>query len=206
MNTRAIRIFGAFSLVVLALLIAGAEGAISAGTVTRVPIVAYRLHATLTPVGSATGSGHFDALLIKSGPGQTRVAGSPLGPTSPVVCSPNPRMGISCRIGGSGQLPPVSIPATGVHWTLIWRLRLADVTGPATASIHADTQGAASPTLTTLCTSCQALAKGHLTLTPNQSQLLLTGDSDVDVQTTSGQLTGQIVTVTHFFTMALARR
>ena len=40
------------------------------------PAIGVRLHADLVPVGSAAGSGRFDALLVRTGPGQVRAAGS----------------------------------------------------------------------------------------------------------------------------------
>jgi hypothetical protein len=111
-------------------------------------------------------------------------------------------MGIACRIGGGGGLPPFQVPPVspvGVHWMLVWRLALSGVTGPASASIHLGTQGAASPILSTLCTTCQAVATGHMTLTADQAQLLLKGDGYINVQAASGELNGQIVIVNHFF-------
>ena len=72
MSKRAIHWSGALSLVaVVALAAVGTAGAVRSSLVsTRVPAVGFRLHAGLAPVGSATGSGRFDALL--SGPGPAR--------------------------------------------------------------------------------------------------------------------------------------
>jgi hypothetical protein len=105
-----------------------------------------------------------------------------------VICPPNPRMGIPCIDGGQGTppLPVPAVPPSGVHWMLIWRLALSGVTGPATASIHLGTQGAASPIMSTLCSACQAVAQGHITVTASQAQLFLTGHGFVDVQAASG--------------------
>jgi hypothetical protein len=186
-------------------LAAGVAGANSNSRtrVARMPAVALRLQATLAPVGTARGSGSFDALLIRTGPGLVRVVGSPRAPAPPIVCPPNPRMGIPCRIGG--DWPPFPIPPTGIHWTLVWRLSLTGVTGPATASIHAEAQGAASPILATLCTNCLTLARGYRAITATQAQMLLKGHGYVDVQAASGELSGQIVTINHFASTLPAR-
>jgi hypothetical protein len=216
MSKRVVHWSGALSLVagvVLAVAV-GAAGAVRSSPVpVRVPAVGFRLHADLAPVGSATGSGRFDALLIRTGPGQVRVGGTlPGASASPrVICPPNtnPAMGIPCRIGGGGGLPPFQVPPVppvGVHWMLVWRLALSGVTGPASASIHLGTQGVASPILSTLCTGCQVVATGHLAVTAYQAQLLLKGDGYVDVQAASGGLSGHIVAVSHFFFSAPVRR
>jgi hypothetical protein len=212
MSERAIRWSGALSLVAVVVLAvaAGTAGAMQSVPV-RVPAIGFRLHADLAPVGSATGRGRFDALLIRTGPGQVRAGGTlPGASASPgVICPPNPRMGIACRIGGGGGLPPFQVPPVspvGVHWMLVWRLALSGVTGPASASIHLGAQGAASPILSTLCTRCQAVATGHLTVAAGQAQLLLTGNGYVNVQAASGGLSGHIVIVNHFFFSAPVRR
>ena len=98
------------------------------------------------------------------------------------------------------------MPPVGVHWMLVWRLALSGVSGPASASIHLGTQGAASPILSTLCTRCQVVATGHLTVTANQAQLLLKGNGYVNVQAASGGLSGHIVVVSHFLFSAPVRR
>jgi hypothetical protein len=113
-------------------------------------------------------------------------------------------------IGGGGQgappLPVPPVPPVGVHWMLVWRLALSGVTGPTSASLHLGAQGAASPILTTLCRTCQAVATGHLTLIVDQAQLLLKGDGSADVQAASGELSGQIIVVNHVFFSAQVRR
>ena len=214
MSKRVICWSGALSLVavvVLAVAVGTAGAMRSSPGPVRVPAVGFRLHADLAPVGSATGHGRFDALLIRTGPGQVR-AGGPLpgASASPrLICPPNPRMGIACRIGSGGGLPPFQVPPVppvGVHWMVVWRLALSGVTGPASASIHLGTQGAASPILSTLCTRCQVVTTGHLTVTANQAQLLLKGNGYVNVQAASGGLSGHIVVVNHFFFSAPARR
>src|SRR5712692_10435203 len=210
MRNKAIHLGGALALVAMgALAVAvGTAGAVtSRPAAVRVPAIAVRLHADLTPVGSATGSGRFDALLIRSGPGQVRAGATLPGPRG--NCPPNPRIGVPCRIGGGGGLPPFPIPAvppTGVHWMIVWRLALSGVAGPASASIHLGAQGAASPILGTLCSSCQAVTTGHMTLTADQAQLFLKGDGYVDVSAASGQLSGHIVVVGHFSFSAPVRR
>jgi hypothetical protein len=215
MSKRVIYWSGTLSLVaVVALALAvGTAGAVRSSLVsTRVPAVGFRLHADLAPVGSATGSGRFDALLIRSGPGQVRPGGTLPGRSAspPVSCPPktNPPMGVACRIGTGGGLPPFQVPPVppvGVHWMLVWRLGVSGVTGPASASIHLGTQGAASPILSTLCTACQAVATGHMTVTANQAQLLLKGDGYVDAQASSGELSGHIAVVSHFVFSAPVR-
>ena len=202
MTTRRRRLPGVFSLgpVALLLLVAGVAvaSASRSALVVRVPVVGYRLHATLSPVGSASGSGRFDALLVRSGPGVTPVSRSPRVPAPPLVCPPNSRMGIPCRIGPGGAFQPFPIPPSGVHWMLVWRLGLTGVTGPASATIHVGTQGTASPLLGTLCTNCKTLARGHMTVTASRAQLLLKGQGYIDVQAANGELSGHIVTVNHF--------
>jgi flagellar basal body rod protein FlgF len=89
---------------------------------------------------------------------------------------------------------------------LVWRLALTGVAAPASASIHLGVRGAASPILSPLCNPCQAVAKGHLTLTADQAQLFLKGDGYADVQAASGELTGHIVVVGHFSFSAPVRR
>jgi hypothetical protein len=89
---------------------------------------------------------------------------------------------------------------------LVWRLALSGVTGPASASLHIGARRAASPILSTLCTTCQTVANGHMTVTAAQAQLLLKGNGYVDVQAASGQLSGRIVVVSHFTFNAPVRR
>jgi hypothetical protein len=196
-----------FSLVVLAFVVAGVAtaSATRSAIVVRVPVVAYRLHATLAPVGSATGSGRFDALLVRTGPGQAPATASPRVPAPGVVCPANPRMGVPCRIGPGAQFPPFAIPPSGVRWTLVWRLGLTNVTGPASASIHVGMQGTASPAVGALCSNCQLLTRGHMTVSTDQALGLLKSNGYVDVQATSGELSGHIVTINHFSTVALVR-
>jgi len=210
MRNRAIHLGGALALVAMgALAVAvGTAGAVtSRRAAVTVPAIAVRLHADLTPVGSATGSGRFDALLIRTGPGIVRT-----GITLPAPrgsCPPNPRSGIPCVIGAGRGFPAFPIPAvppTGVHWMIVWRLALTGVTGPASASIHLGVKGAASPILGTLCRSCQPVTRGHMTLTADQAQLFLKGDGYVDVSAASGQLSGHIVVVGHFSFSAPVRR
>jgi hypothetical protein len=213
MSTRAIHWTVMLSVVAVGMAVAGGTaGAMRASpTPLRVPAIGFRLHADVAPVGSATGRGRFDALLVRTGPGQVRAGGTLPGASAspPLNCPPNPRMGIPCRISGGGGLPPFQVPPvppTGVHWLLVWRLALSGVTGPASASIHLGTQGAANPILSTLCTACQAVATGHMAVTVNQAQLLLKGNGYVNVQAASGQLSGQIALVNHFRFSAPVRR
>jgi hypothetical protein len=216
MSKRVVYWGGALSLVAVVVLAVavGTAGAVRSSPLpVRVPAVGFRLHADLAPVGSAKGSGRFDALLIRTGPGQVRPGGRlPGASASPrVACPPNtnPPLGIACRIGAGGGLPPFPIPPvppSGVHWLLVWRLADSGVTGPTSASIHLGTQGAASPILSTLCTACQAVATGHMTVTANQAQLLLKGNGYVDLQATSGELSGHILLVNHFVFSAPVRR
>jgi len=112
-------------------------------------------------------------------------------------------------IGGGQGAPPFPVPPvppSGVHWTLVWRLALSGVTGPASASIHLGAQGAASPILSTLCSTCQAVSTGHLTVTADQAQLFLKGNGYVNVQAASGELSGHILIGNHFFFSAPVRR
>jgi hypothetical protein len=94
-----------------------------------------------------------------------------------------------CVIGG-GDGPPA--PTTAARRTLVWRLGLTGITGPATATVHLGSQGAASPILTTLCTGCRSDVKGKLKLTAVQAQQLLKGNATVDVQAGSGELAGKV--------------
>jgi hypothetical protein len=210
MRNKAIHLGGVLALVAMgALAVAvGTAGAVtSRRAAVSVPAIAVRLHADLTPVGSATSSGRFDALLIRTGPGLVR-AGATL-PAPRGSCPPNPRMGIPCVIGPGRGFPGFPIPAvppTGVHWTIVWRLSLSGVTGPASASIHLGAQGAASPILATLCSSCQPVTRGHMTLTADQAQLFLKGDGYVNVSAASGELNGHIVVAGRIFFNAPVRR
>ena len=199
---------GAVPLALLAALAAGIAVASAAESVlvVRVPVVGYRLHATLSPVGSATDSGRFDALLVRTGRGTIPVSGAPRVPAPPIACTPSLRMGIPCRIGPVGQFPPFPIPPTGVHWTLVWRLALTGITGPVNATVQIGTRGSVSQLLATLCTSCQSSAKGHLSVTASQARLLLTRQSYVDVQAATGELSGRIVVVNWFATTSPVRR
>jgi hypothetical protein len=213
LTKRATSLIGALSLaVVTALAVAiGAAGAVGATSARSVPAIGVRLHADLVPVGSAAGSGRFDALLVRTGPGLTRVGKTLPGVSTPsqVICPPDPRMGMPCRIGGGGGAPTLPVPPvspTGLHWMLVWRLAVSGVTGPTSATIHLGSPGAASPILSTLCTTCQTVANGHMTVTADQAQLLLKGSGSVDVQAASGQLAGHIVVVSHFAFKAPARR
>jgi hypothetical protein len=202
-------VIGALSLAVLVLLVVAgvaAAGTTRSAALVRVPVVGYRLQATLAPVGTATGSGRFDALLVRTGPGAIPVTRSGRVSAPRVVCPPNPRMGIPCRIGPGGLFPPVPIPPTGVHWLLVWRLELTGAAGPASASIQIGTQGTASRLLGTLCANCQPLARGHMSVTLDQARLLLHGQGYIDVQAASGELNGRIVTVKPLPDGALTRR
>jgi hypothetical protein len=176
----------------------------------RVPAVGFRLHADVTPVGTAKGSGHFDALLVRTGLGEVRT-GLPGANVPPgVSCPPSPRMGAPCVIhtggGGAPPFPMPPVPPTGVHWMLLWRLVLTGVTAPATATIHLGAEGAASPIMTTLCTGCQALVRGHMTVTADQAQQLLKGNGTVDVNAPSGELSGNIGVISHAFFTAPTQR
>jgi hypothetical protein len=208
MSTRSKHTIGALSLGVLALLAVGAAvaRATPSAPAVRVPVAGYRLHATLSPIGSAVGSGRFDAVLVRRGPGSTAPSGSPPVPAPRVTCPPDPRMGIPCRIGPGGPFPPTPIAPIGVHWMLVWRLALTGVTGPASASVHIGTQGTAGPLLNVLCSNCQTLERGHLIVTADRAELLLNGHGYVDVQAARGGLSGHIVTVGHFVTMPHARK
>src|SRR2546422_8260767 len=169
MRNRAIHLGGVLSLVAMgALAIAvGTAGAVtSRRAAVTVPAIAVRLHADVTPVGPATGSGRFDALLIRTGPGLVRAGATLPAPRGSGSCPANPRLGIPCVIGADRGYPAFSIPAvppTGVHWMIVWRLALTGVTGPASASIHLGVKGAASPILAPLCSSCQPVTRGHMT-------------------------------------------
>jgi len=209
---RVMQISGGLVLVAITALVVGTGVAGAARSLpARVPVLVFRLHASLAPVGSASGSGRFDALLIRTGPGELKGGVLPGAVAAPrIVCPPDPRMGVPCIMGGGGggapPLPVPVVPATGVHWLLIWRLGLTGVTGPVTATVHLGAQGAASPTLTTLCSSCQVVARGHMAVTTDQAQQLLKGTGTVDVQATSGQLAGTITVVNHFLFSAPVRR
>ena len=235
-------IHGSAALALVAVVgLAVAVGTADAVRSIPVPAAGVRLHADLAAVGSASGSGRFDALLVRTGPGSVRVAKTLPGPNAPpsgvtcppptnppsgkacgpssgpnpppggVICPPptNPMSGTACVIGGGKGAPPLPVPPvpqSGVHWLLVWRLAHSGVTGPASASIHLGTQGAASPVLSTLCTACQAVATGHMPVTADQAQQLLKADGYVDLQATSGQLSGHIVLVNHFVFSAPVRR
>ena len=115
-----------------------------------------------------------------------------------------------CVVGtGGGGAPPFPVPPVprfGVHWMLIWHLALTGVSGPATATIRLGAQGAASPIMSTLCTGCQALVRGHMAVSADQAQQLLKGAGTVDVHSSSGELSGKILVLSHVFFTAPVRR
>ena len=188
----------------LGLLAFGAGGATAsqATPVVRTPVAVYRLHAVLRAVGTATGSGRFDALLVRSGPGPAPRTTAPRVPPVPVTCPPNPRMGMPCRIGPGGQFPPFPTQPAGVHWMLLWRLSLTGVIAPATAELRLAAQGPSGTLLTKLCTDCGPVTDGRITLTANQAVALIRGHSSAQVRASSGQLSGRIITLNHFITTA----
>jgi CHRD domain len=179
-------------------------GATASGT-TRIPAVAYRLTAPLTPAqevpaitAPATATGRFDALLVRTGPGTVLPGPGSLPPGCHVFVPP-PRSGLPTRIVCDNGRLIVPLPKIGVRWTLAWRLSFSGLSGPATAAhIHLGARGHAGPVIISLCRRCNRPVRGVGPVTASQAAGLLRSDDYVNVHTSknpAGEIRGQITRV-----------
>jgi hypothetical protein len=178
-------------------------------TANGVHAIGYRLVANLAPSSSpSTATGHWDAVLVHtigtvhpgtvpSIPGCTVTGpkpGAPPGQGSPPRSSGIPHK-IKCN--GAGAVPPFSIPGSGQHWIIGWRLTFANLSSSVTGTdLRVNTPGAAPVVAATLCTSCTSGKFGRMTLTDDQAGALLKGYGSIVVRTTnnpSGEISGPIV-------------
>jgi hypothetical protein len=177
-----------------------AVGASTAGARTSVTAVAYRLTANLTPgqvvpaITAPTGaSGHFHAILFRSGIGATKVAALA---GCKVVVAPR-RSGLPTRINCGGSV--AVMPAAG-QWRLIWRLTYSHLSGPATgAAIHIAPTGHSAAPMTRICAPCAPISHGSTAVTADQASQLAGNSAYVDVSTAAhpdGEIRGQIVRTT----------
>jgi hypothetical protein len=185
--------------------LAAAGWAVAAPGALGVPTVGYRLAAQLTVAqevpavtAPAAAKGHFDALLVRTGPGRTTGVGSL--PSGCKFVKPL-RSGLPYRVVCAGGLVVTLPTTTGVHWMLAWRLTFSSLSGPAMAAhIHLGATGHAGPVAIALCGPCTSTVKGVSPVTPAQATTLLHGGDYVNVHTTkntNGEIRGQIQRTTH---------
>jgi CHRD domain len=176
--------------------------------------VGYRLSAKLAPSSSSsTASGRWDGVLVhtvgvvKNGqipsiPGCSVTAPKPGGPGQ----APPRQQGTPHTIKCGGAVPPFSVPGSGQHWILGWKLTYSNLSSAVSgAQIHITTAAGAAPVAAaTLCSSCTSGKFGRTTLTDDQAAAILKGQASVVVTTAnnpSGEISGPIVkaapTTTH---------
>ena len=171
-----------------------------AATSARVPAAGVRLAAQLTVAqevpavtAPAAAKGHFDAFLVRTGPGRT--AGVRSLPSGCTFKRP-PRSGLPDRILCPGGLVVTLPRAAGVRWMLAWRLTFSGLSGPATAAhVHLGIQGHAGAVAIPLCGPCSSPNRGVASVTPAQATALLHAGSYVNVhsaQNPGGEIRGQI--------------
>jgi hypothetical protein len=185
--------------------LAAAGWAVAAPGALGVPAVGYRLAAQLTvaqevpaATAPAAAKGHFDAVLVRTGPGRTTGVGS-LPPGCKFV---KPlRSGLPYRVVCSGGVVVTLPRTTGAHWMLAWKLTFSGLSGPATAAhIHLGIVGHAGDVAIPLCGPCSASNRGSAVVTPAQATALLHGATYANVHTTknaNGEIRGQIVRTVH---------
>jgi hypothetical protein len=131
---------------------------------------------------------------MPSVPGCTVTGPRPGGPGQ----SPPRQSGIPHKIkcSGQGAVPPFSVPGTGTHWILGWKMTFSGLTGAVTSTdLTLNSPGAAGTVATTLCAPCLSGKFGRTTLTDDQANAVLTGLGYIVVKTAanpSGELSGQI--------------
>jgi len=178
-------------------------------TANGVHAIGYRLTAKLAPSStSSTATGRWDAVLVHtigtvhpgtmpSIPGCTVTGPKPGAP--PGQGSPPRASGIPDKIkcGGAGAVPPFTIPGSGRHWIIGWRLAYANLSSSVTGTdMRVTLPGAAPVVAATLCSSCVSGKFGRTTLTDDQANALLKGYGSIVVRTTnnpSGEISGPIV-------------
>jgi hypothetical protein len=182
----------------------GAAGTASAGAVHA---IGYRLTAKLAPSSaSSSAAGRWDGVLVhtvgavKSGampsaPGCSVTApkpGAPGNPGSPPRQSGVPHQ-IRCK---GGAVPPFSVPGTGNHWILGWKLSYTNLSSTVNgADIRLTSTGTAPIAAATLCGPCVSGKFGRTTLTDDQAAAVLKGNGSVAVRTASnpdGEISGPI--------------
>lgn len=168
--------------------------------------IGYRLTAKLAPSSStSTASGRWDGVLVhtigtvKNGqmpsvPGCSVTAPKPGGPGQ----APPRQQGIPHTIKCGGAVPPFSVPGSGQHWILGWKLTYSNLSSAVTgAQIHITTAAGAAPVAAaTLCSSCTSGKFGRTMLTDDQAGAILKGQASVVVSTANhpdGEISGTIV-------------
>ena len=178
-------------------------------TAPAVHAVGYRLSAKLVPasITSAAG-GHWDGVLVHttgmvrngrivSVPGCSVTGPRPGGPGQ----APPRQSGLPYRIKcNGGAVPPFTVPASGRHWILGWKLTYSSLSSAVTsADIHVTVAAGAAPVAAAnLCSSCVSGKFGRTTLTDGQANAILKGEGSVVVSTAnnpSGEISGPIVRV-----------
>jgi hypothetical protein len=128
--------------------------------------IGYQLAAKLAPsTGTSTATGRWDGVLVHtigtvqagampSIPGCSVTAPKPGGPGNPG--SPPRASGIPHKIKCNGSaVPPFSVPSSGQHWILGWRLTYANLSSAVNgADIRLNSPGAAGVLAATLCGPC----------------------------------------------------
>lgn len=178
-------------------------------------LLGYRLTAKLSPSSStSTATGHWAGILVHvfgpvrngqmaSVPGcsVTSPKPKPSAPGQPVVpknATKVPPHTVTCK---GGTVPSITVPGSGVHWILGWKLTYASLSSAVTGAqitITAPT-GSAPVAAAPLCSTCTSGRFGHTTLTHDQAQAIVNGEASVVVSTAdnpAGEISGPIVKIT----------
>jgi hypothetical protein len=205
-RTRAIRLSllvplaGALAFAATGLALAGAKAPQSATIGIRLTAQLTAAQETPASTGSTSAKGHFDALLVRSGPGQAAKVGSL--PNGCKVVNPPRGSGVVSRIVcDNGRLTLPLPKVAGLHWTLAWRLTFSGLTGPGMAAhIHAGAKGNAGLIVIPLCAPCASAVAGVTHVTAAQAAALVQGGDYVNVHTAknaAGEIRGQIERTVH---------
>ena len=174
----------------------------------NVHAIGYRLTAKLAPSSStSTATGRWDGVLVHT-IGTVRNGQMPSVPgcsvTAPKSGGPGqapPRaQGIPHTIKCGGAVPPFSVPGSGQHWILGWKLTYSNLSSAVSgAQIHITVPtGAAPVSAATLCSTCTSGKFGRTMLADDQASAILKGQASVVVSTAnnpSGEISGPIVKV-----------
>jgi hypothetical protein len=171
--------------------------------------IGYRLAAKLAPMGNAPSqaTGHWDGVLIhtvgvvKNGQMPSIPGCSVTGPKQGGPGQAPPRQsGIPHRIkcSGPGAVPPFTVPGSGNHWILGWRLTYSNLSSAVrSADIHVTVPAGSAPVAAAnLCGACVSGKFGRTMLTDDQANAILKGEGSVVVSTSSntgGEISGPIV-------------
>jgi hypothetical protein len=179
---------------------------------TQRPIhaIGYRLTAALAPTSDTSqATGRWDGVLVHtvgivhngqmpSIPGCSVSAPRPGGPGQ----APPRQSGLPHRIscGPNGAVPPFTVPGSGNHWILGWKLTFDKLSSAVTgADIHIKAPAGAAPVaVANLCGTCVSGKFGRTILTDDQANAILKDEASVVVDTVnapSGELSGPIVRV-----------